>query len=175
MKYPVLIFAIFLLTACATKKSTKSESAENQKTNCPTDGVCSFEVFQGKQFNIKKDEFGNTYPLIESGEKILLKFTYKRNSIENTADSDYSEIVFAEVDENSIENLSISDKALDTVKLTFGKVCFCRGQNGYYPIRNGTLTIEKVDEDKFIFNLDFEANGVDPIISQISEKFNLKL
>ncbi len=112
------------------------------------------------------------YPEITNGDKILLKFDYKRNEIANVMDSSYNEIIYLELDPNNIE-MDIKNSELEKVKLTFARFCYCKGQTGYYSINNGSLSIRKVSATSYELSLEFKVNEVPQIISSIQEDFTL--
>jgi len=142
------------------------------KTDCPKDGVCTFEVIKNKSAEIKNDKFGNPYLEVFESEKTLLKFEYKRNPIENTQDSNYSEIIYVEINPNS-DSITTNTSLNEENTIIYGRICFCRGQTGYYPISQGQLNISKTDTDTYLLNLDFKCTAVPQIIKSISENFKL--
>jgi hypothetical protein len=58
-------------------KQNKQEST----WHCPKDGTCAFKIFNQKTLNILKDDFGALYQEINEGDKMVLKFEYKRHEI----------------------------------------------------------------------------------------------
>ncbi|WP_026754495.1 hypothetical protein [Sediminibacter sp. Hel_I_10] len=138
MRYLSII--LLIVTSC----STHQKSLENQKSPapCPENGICTFDVIKDKAYEIKKDEFGNSYLDIFDGKKIVLKFKYKRNEISETADSNYEEVIYAQLDQEEIE-LVLNNEELKNVNLSFGRLCFCKGQTGYYSIDRGSLSVKK--------------------------------
>ena len=57
----------------------------------------------------KTDEFGNNYPVITEGEKTILKYSYIKNPLENTQDSNYTELIYAELDQ-TIKEISLTNE-----------------------------------------------------------------
>jgi len=173
MKY--LCFLIPLLFFCCG--GIKQSPIENittieSKTLCPDDGVCTFDIFKNSTLEIKSDNIGLIYPEINNGNNIVLKFEYTRNEIPNTADSNHQEIIYLELDSNKIEN-NLKDINLQNVKLLFGRLCFCRGQTGYYKIVNGILSIKKISNNEYLLKLEFKINEVPQVVSIINETFIL--
>ncbi len=162
---------IVLLFSCNSQKNASQENNLKNELKCPKDGVCTFEVLKNKTFLIKS-KFGDTYPEFSDGNKTILKFEYIRNSIPNTEDSGYRELVYVEIDANSSE-LELEGKALKIAKVSFGRLCFCRGQTGYYNVDQGKLSITKNENGSHTFELDFKVNEVPQIIMSIRETFNL--
>ncbi len=172
MKFIVFI-AFFSVYSC----KTANENSLNHKrtisiTECPSDGTCSFKTSYNKSIKLVNDEFGSAYPIFSDDKSILLTFSYKRNEIPNTADGNYEEIVYIQLDKNNLE-LNLKDKELKKVNLTFARLCFCRGATGYYSIDNGNLSIKKIDKKTYQVNLYFKATEVPQIINEINETFIL--
>ena len=76
------------------------------------------------------------------GNKTLLKYSYHNNPPKNTQDGHYSEIIYAELD-STITKTNLKNEDLKKVKLHFGRLCFCKGATGYYPISIGEFSIKK--------------------------------
>ena len=173
MKYLSCICMFVFWFSCSSGQNTTIKNLEKNITNnCPDDGVCSFSVIKKKSLNIKKDGIGSIYPEVVSGNNIILKFEYKRNEIPNTQDSHYIEQVFIEIEPNQID-LNISDNKLQLVKLLYARLCFCRGQTGYYKINKGNLILKKVSKNTYEFELTFITDEVPQIITRIKESFTL--
>ncbi len=81
-------------------------------------------------------------PKISAGNNTVLKYTYTRNKIPNTEDSSYVEEIYIELDSKNIET-NLKDAQLANVKVVFARLCFCKGQTGYYKVTNGELSIKK--------------------------------
>ena len=97
----IIVLNLLLLISCKSTQQVNSQVPNNETTitkieNCPENGTCTIELIPNKKLDFKTDEFGNLYPTINNGEKTILKYTFTKNPIENTVDSNYSEIVYAE-------------------------------------------------------------------------------
>ena len=138
MKHIRLLAISLLFIACHSHKIATNQPVNNSinSTNCPKDGVCTFEVLPNKTLNIKTDGIGALYPELLDGQNTVIKFEYKRHQIPNTADGEYSEIIYAEIDSNKTE-ISLQNESLKSAKLLFGRLCFCRGETGYYYVSKG--------------------------------------
>tara|TARA_R110001583_G_scaffold40294_3_gene128838 strand:- start:437 stop:958 length:522 start_codon:yes stop_codon:yes gene_type:complete len=168
----IVPFLFILIISC--KPSFIVSQQINQKAiSCPENSECSFELIPNKSIEFKTDDFGILYPIITDGEKTLLKYTFKKNPIKNTQDSNYSEIIYAELDTKFTE-VTLENEDLQKVKLYFGRFCYCKGQTGYYPIKNGTFKILKAGKNTVNFNLNFEIKEVPQIISIINETISLQ-
>jgi hypothetical protein len=169
MKIAYFLILLNVFFGCKTKQEiTNDVPIFFQNITCPDDGNCTFEVLKDSSLEIKTDEFGNLYPEISSGNKLVVKYHYKRNEIKNTADSSYSEFIYFELD-NQEENFILKDIDLQKVKLLYGRICFCRGSSGYFKITSGTLFVDK-HGDKLDVDLRFKSpKGIPQIITQIKE------
>lgn len=165
--YFLILLSVFL--GCKTKQEiTKDVPAYFQNIACPDDGICIYEVIKNSGLEIKTDEFGNLYPEITPGNKLIVKYEYKRKEIENTADSSYSEFIYFELDMLE-EHFILKDVDLQKVKLVYGRICFCRGSSGYFKITEGTLFIDK-HSNTLDVDLQFKTpKGIPQIITHIKE------
>lgn len=176
-----VIFAIvlILLTSCKTKQSQINSNSlieENiifKTTNCPENGDCTIELIPNKTIEFKSDEFGITYPLISEGEKLLLKYTYKKIQKEQRPDGHYSEVIYAEIDK-TISEINLAEDELQNVKLYFGRFCFCKGESGYFPVKKGSFVLTKTSNDSLNIHINFNLKRIPQIISKINETVSLK-
>lgn len=168
----LLPLLILLLVSC---KSTfvVNEAILVNTVNCPENGDCTIELLPNSSLEFKQDEFGNLYPIISEGNKTIFKYIFTRKSVPNTQDSNYSEVIFAELDA-AISDETVTDEALQTKKLTFGRLCFCKGETGYYPIKKGEFKITKSVKNSFKIDFNFKIKEVPQIISTINETVSAK-
>lgn len=141
--------------------------------NCPENGDCTIELLPNKSLEFKKDEFGSLYPVISEGNKTIFKYIYTRKPIPNTQDGNYSEIVFAELD-SVISPKTFSSETLKDAKLHFGRLCYCKGETGYYPIKKGEFNITKSTKNSFKIDFNFKIDEVPQIVSVIKETVSIK-
>lgn len=139
--------------------------------NCPENGTCTFEVLKHKTLNISKDNLGETYPEIVDGNQLVLKFKYQKNKELNVADGHYIEEIYIELDPENLEKETAHFKA---EKLLFARLCFCKGQTGYYKIRSGNLSVKKIKNTRYQIDLQFKIDEVPQVITSISQIFSLK-
>ncbi len=168
-----IIFVLFISCKSTQKINQVSKSIMSTE-NCPNNGVCFLELIPNKSLIFKTDEFGNSYPVISEGEKTILKYTYKKNPIPKTQDSNYTEIVYAELGK-TITEFSLNNEDLQTIKLYFGRLCYCKGETGYYPIKNGTFKITLINRKTIKIDFEFNINKVPQIISKINETILFKI
>ncbi len=168
MKYLYIIFILFLFLGCKTNKNTSEESgAYLKEISCPDSGNCEFEVLRNSNLNIRTDEFGKLYPEVIPGNKVVIKFHYKKIVPENVMDANYSEFVYLEVNEYEPQ-LMLKDNELQKVKMLFGRICFCRDAMGYFKVNEGILYLFNVNGNLNI-DLTFKVNKVPQIITKVTE------
>ena len=168
MKFYSFLFILFLLYGCSSsQKVTKDIPLEMQNISCPENGNCTFEVFKNSSLEIKTDNFGKIYPEVVQGDKLVIKYHYKKNNLKNITDNSYSEFIYFEINKDE-EQLILKDAALQNVKMLFGRICFCRDTNGYFKVDQGNLFLFK-NNNKLQFNLKFDMKKIPQIISHISE------
>ena len=170
---PLIMRLLFLFSllifSCASKQN--AVAVDDIKINslaCPEDGVCVLEVLYNQSFSIEKDGIGALYPKITEGNKTILKFEYKRNEIPNTVDGNYSELIYLELDPDQLE-IELKDESLKNAKALFARLCFCRGQTGYYNISQGDLSIKKLSNNQYHLKMSFKIEEVPQVISTIDE------
>jgi len=171
---PLFLILFYLaLVSCKTKQDLLVEKKDTfYSTECPNDGTCTLELMPNKSIKTLYDDFGAIYVEIIDGASVVLKFEYKRNEIPNTMDSQYIEQVFMELDPNYME-VDLTDSELKNVNLLFARLCFCKGETGFYKIREGKLNIDKTDENNYQFHLIFKVNEVPQIITEIGQVLKL--
>lgn len=164
---------LFILVSSCKSKNIVIPSVLKKATTCIENDSCIVEVIPNKTIVFKADDFGNLYPVIEEGNNTIFKYTYQKKSSKNLQDSNYTEIVYAELTQ-PISEQKLTNNALSKVKLHFGRLCFCKGQTGYYPIQKGTFSIKKLDANTINISLKFSISEVPHVISTISETISLK-
>ena len=172
----LLLLLIILFSSCKSSQNlsfTLNEVVTLETENCPDNGICTIELIPNKSLVFKQDDFGNSYPIITEGDKTIFKYTYTRNPIPNTQDSNYTEIIYAELDK-TISEINLHDSQLQNLKLYFGRLCFCKGETGYYPIKNGEFKISKTGRNAINIDFKFIIKEVPQIISEINETISLK-
>lgn len=164
--FPILI--IFVLFSCQSSRKASSPSRQiSPEINCPEGGNCSFEILKNSKLNINTDEFGKLYPEVVSGDQIVIKYHFKKNEIKNTADSNYSEYVYLEINEDQ-QQIILKDNELSNVKLIFGRICFCRDSMGYFKVTQGKLFLFNKN-NKLTINLSFDVKNIPQITKEINE------
>ena len=172
-KSSLLILILGFFWSCNSLNFSVSNTINQTAVSCPENGTCGFELIPNKSIAFELDEFGNIYPEISEGNKTLLKYSYHNNPPKNTQDGHYSEIIYAELD-STITKTNLKNEDLKKVKLHFGRLCFCKGATGYYPISIGEFSIKKIAKDSINFSLKFQQNQVPQVISTINETISIK-
>ncbi len=173
-----LLVVLILISSCKNSKKVAEETdnitvmAQITKS-CPENGTCTIQVMHQTDLLIKTDEAGKFYPITEKGRNLVIKYIYKRNSDKDIADSNYSEIIYFELPDKKL-NLNLQDEDLRQVKLLYGRLCFCRGASGYFPVNRGKLTTELTDNDRLKIVLNFRMKKIPQIVKQIDETVDLK-
>lgn len=181
MKKLLFYLVIIVFISCKPTQNKNSENkkeAINMKTisknieDCLENSTCTIEIIPNKTIEFKKDKFGIGYPIINNGNKMLLKYTFNKNTEKSLQDDFYTEIVYAEL--NTIENIKLIDQDLQQVKLYFGRLCYCKGETGYFPIEKGLFSIKQLSEKEFNIDINFAISQVPQIISSINQTISLK-
>ena len=172
-----LLVVLLLIFSCKNSKNATEEPDSSiipvhYLESCPDNGICSIQVMHQTNLLVKTDETGKFYPVTEKGESLVIKYVYKRNSDENIADSNYSEIIYFELPDTKL-NLNLQDKDLSQVKLLYGRLCFCRDASGYFPVTKGKLITEKTGKNQLKIVLNFSMKKIPQIIKQIDETVDL--
>ena len=175
MKFCSLILIVFFMACkpCQNLHIVVKEAVLINSSSCPENSECTIELVPNKTITFKKDHVGILYPIITEGGKTLLKYTYKKNPLPNIQDSNYTEIIYAELND-TISEISLVDEGLQNIKLYFGRFCFCKGETGYFPIKKGAFKISKSEKKSFIVDFDFKIEEVPQIITHINESISLK-
>ena len=173
----LLIICFLVLASCKTPQSINStmvlkEAVIQQSDNCPENGTCLLELIPNKSLTFKKDEFGNVYPVIVDGTKTLFKYSFTKKPISETEDSNYTEIVYAELD--LTKDLQLQNESLSNIKMHYGRLCFCKGESGYFPVERGVFNLTKMGADVVKLDINFIIKKVPQIVSDIHETVSLK-
>jgi len=167
MKFTIFSLVILALFSCVPKKmATKTDLPVQKASTCYENGDCTVEIFKNTELLIKKDDTGQLYVEIIPGIKNVFKYSYTRKKLEGIADSGYQEIVLFEFLSGEI-NLHLQDKNLQEANLVFGRLCYCKGESGYFRISTGDLKLSSYDQGIAV-DLNFKAE-VPQIIHELKE------
>ena len=164
----LLLLVLAFLTSCTSQKDS-AESVEilPPAVSCPEGGDCVFEVIQNSRLELKRDSFGKLYPQISKGDKTVLRYEYKKDTIPDTQDGYHSEIIFLELHQK-MDLISLKDEELQQVKMTFGRLCYCKDAAGYFPVTRGHLFISR-SEKSLLIKTKFKVGKVPQILTEIEE------
>ena len=167
----LLLLLILVLSSCKAKKdNAESTQIPPPIVSCPEGGDCIFEVLQNSQLNLKRDDFGKLYPEITDGDKMVLRYEFKKDPIPDAEDSSHSELLFLELSEDT-ELIALEDENLQQVKMTYGRICFCRDAMGYFPVKKGHLFLSR-SEKSLMLKVDFKVDKVPQILKEIEESLD---
>lgn len=143
----LIIIMAPLFFSCQNAKTTLENSsslvASNTEVLCPEDGDCSTTILKNQSLKIKLDEFNHLYYRTEANANTsVIRFEYKRKAPEGLQDGGYREEVIFEIN-NSDTKLELEDVLLKRTKMIYGRLCYCRGQTGYFSVNKGKLDLEK--------------------------------
>lgn len=162
----MLLFLAFGLTFCSSQKSTIKNNLEVIEKTCPDDGICTVETLRNKRMEIRKDDFGSIYyQTVDSHETSVVIYQYNRKVEKGLQDGNYREEIVFEIKKTD-KKLLLQDLKLQQTKMLFGRFCFCKGETGYYEVKEGTLKLNQTG-DRVDFNLDFIVTEVPQMIKTI--------
>ncbi|PCI33035.1 MAG: hypothetical protein COB60_08320 [Flavobacteriaceae bacterium] len=137
------------------------------------DGYSTVSVIQHKKAVLKKDKFGIGYVTLENAEGSLVKFEYKKQAPQNTADAHYSEIIYIHLAKDFSE-FKLHDTTLQQAQILFGRFCYCKGKTGFYKVEQGELSAKMWSKNNLVLVLNFSMKQVPHLISSIQESIDLK-
>jgi len=140
MKKFVFIILPVLLFACSSQKggSTVIAGKHTIKSECPPNGICTFEMLKDKSLLVKTDNFDRTYYQFQDAPgKMVLVYAYNKTKNPAYQDDFYSEEVVLQTD-NELSNLTGEGEH----DIFFTVKCFCRGKAGTYRLVAGTATVK---------------------------------
>jgi hypothetical protein len=171
MKIILVFILTLLLSSCCTKKNTPNLTPSQTAISCPNNGDCTLEIFENKSISTNMDTGKMNYTLVDSFDKTVVRYQYKKDMDQSNVDGGYREEIVFEIDADS-NQIKYDDSALQKTKMLFGRYCFCRGQTGLYKVVNGSLEVKNSGE--LNFDLTFKINEVPQIVTHI-EVVNGKL
>ncbi len=164
MKSLIILLLVFINFSCISKKNSSVNMINDNSQMCPENGVCNFEILKNKSLELVKDGIGMYYPKITDAKSSILKFEFIRGEIANVPDSGITEVVYIEIGKETV--LSIKNGGLKQVKASYGRLCFCRGESGYFPIVKGELNIKSVTKTQYEIEFHFEVDEVPQALKQ---------
>ena len=175
MKLIALLSVLFLFSSCGNNKTIVLN--KDKEVIVLADGIdekggnISVNLYIDSILNLKDDTIGAIYPVIESGDNLVIDFKYEEKAPEGFADGDYSETLHFEIP-NTTTILNLADDELSNVKLLFGKHCFCKGEAGYYKVKMGKMKIVKTESDIY-FDISFNIDGTSTKLIRVAKHIKL--
>ncbi|TXK71034.1 hypothetical protein [Mesonia sp. HuA40] len=158
--YLFLISSLFI--GCKTSQiSSKQPSAIksiNWLSGCMEESACEAEIMGNKKMILLKDEVSNQiYPqFVADSSKQIIKLTSRINADKMHLDQHYFEDIYIELPNKYYPIKAINIELLQ-YKVLLHKSCYCRGEAGYYAIRNGEL---KINQKNLILSFDVPETNI---------------
>ena len=170
MFFIVIVLSVLVSSCSSVKKEVAFKNditnIEVNNDNCPNNGNCAIVIKKGS-YTIETDTTGAMYPLFTEGDGELVEFTYEIPAKEGIADGNYKETVMFMIPKGLKGIMVLEDTSLSKLKLLLNKQCFCRGQAGYHFITQGRLAIKRNAKNEISFDLNYQVDGVDIVISSL--------
>lgn len=155
-----------VILGCGSAKTGFEPRQVSSTSDCPKQANCTIELHANKSMVLKNDNFGWHYTLAEATGKSVVVYKYNKIVKGNLQDASYREEIVFEYDGK--KDFTLTDNQLQDTKMLFGRFCYCKGQTGYYPIKQGQLSIDGSGHA----NLQFKIDEVPQIVKQI--QFDLR-
>ncbi len=165
-----ILFFVIILGCSSSKEQAGKDKIPPPKVNCPEGGDCTFEVIQNSTLTLKTDPTGASYPEIEPGENVVVRYVFNKDPEPDVMDSNHAEYLYFEIGPGRVE-ISLTDSDLQKVKMIFGRVCFCKGETGYFPVRKGNLFVYQNEGDLLVRGA-FSVKKVPQTLKEIDERLN---
>lgn len=174
MKRVSLLAVLALCFSCNTQKITMAKTSEPLKSEiesvCPEDGVCTLVLMKNKTIAVKTDVTGKMYYDLEDDPNTsVIHYEYKRKTDPDLQDGQHREEIIFEI-ENTVSELNLSNWDLSQTKMIFGRHCFCRGQAGYFHVKQGKLHLQNT-KDVLNFVLDYTVTEVPQTLTHLEGSF----
>jgi hypothetical protein len=158
----LLAFAL----GCSPAKTGGQPNSAVLNSDCPKQARCTIELIPNKTMIVATDANGLHYTLADQSDTNVIVYKYDKIVKGNLQDAGYREEIVFEYDGK--RNIHLTDTQLQTTKMLFGRFCYCKGQTGYFPVRQGQLTVDTHGNAQF----DFKVAEVPQVIRQIQFSFN---
>lgn len=164
----VVVFFSLLFTSCNCIIPLNEKSVEKKIiSSCPSEGKCSTNLIDNKSLEIKTDPTGAIYyELIDNLKSSVIKYEYDEARDTTLQDNAYKEEVLIEIP-NEFKEINSKKSELNSVKMIFGKHCFCREQAGIYIIKNGKINSKNKNNNTFL-TIEFSIPNIDHKINKIT-------
>ncbi|MBW3520304.1 hypothetical protein [Flavobacterium sp. NKUCC04_CG] len=178
MRKILILPLVILLACCTTVKRTLKESQAEAASNkfkvtsyCPIEGDCAVKRIPNMSLVVKKDIDGGVaggmyYQLVENAGTEVVIYTYEKAMDDALLDGFYKEEIIFEIPSQS-QRLILENRVLQDVKMLFGRFCYCKGQAGYFQVKQGKLDLRRTDK-KIKAALTFKVLEVPQLINTVS-------
>jgi hypothetical protein len=160
---PLIVFGTFVTSCCPTSKVNDKVETLYKANRGEIDEYLN--IVNNKSITINESNGSFLHEFIDDVNYDIVEYVYESNMSQTETDGAYKEIVFFEIPKGDFE-LNLKDKSLQNVKLHFGRYCYCKGQTGLFPIRNGVLVASR-KKNKLKLELQFEQSYVPQITKEI--------
>ncbi len=164
----LILFFVIVVGCSSSREQASKDKIPPPKVNCPEGGDCTFEVLQKSTLTLRTDPTGASYPEIGPGENVVVRYQFKKDTEPDVLDSSHSEYLYFEIGPGRVE-ISLQDEELQKVKMIFGRVCFCKGETGYFPVRKGNLFVYQNKGDLLV-RASFDIKKIPQTIKEIDER-----
>ena len=164
----VIMFFVIIVGCSSSREQANQDKIPPPRVNCPEGGDCTFEVLQKSTLSLKTDPTGAAYPEIEPGDNVVVRYHFKKDPEPDVMDSSHSEYLYFEISPGRVE-ISLKDADLQKVKMIYGRICFCKGETGYFPVRKGNLFVYQNEGDLLVRG-SFSVKKVPQTITEIEER-----
>ena len=159
-----------LLFSCGATQKTPLKPKELVTTieviNCPEDGSCNAQIIENQLPQLAYDEFDNSYLMFTESSTSHIKLEYTQIKDPKIMDAGYREELIIPFDNTMFYESQTIDLA--DLHVFFGRFCFCKGQTGYYLIKEGELKITKVSDEEYNLDMSFAITEVPQVLKQIN-------
>ncbi len=178
MKKLLIVPLVMLLISCTTVKRTLKDEPADAASNkfkitsyCPIEGDCKVSRIPNVSLVVKKDVDGGVaggmyYELVENAGTEVVIYTYEKATDDVLLDGFYREEIIFEIPSQS-QRLILENRVLQDVKMLFGRFCYCKGQAGYFQVKQGKLDLRRTDK-KIKAALTFKVLEVPQLINTVS-------
>ena len=163
-----ILFFVIIVGCSSSREQAGKDKIPPPRVNCPEGGDCTFEVIQKSSLMLKNDATGAPYPEIVPGENVVIRYVFKKDPEPDVMDSSLSEYLYFEIAPGRVE-ISVKDADLQKVKMIYGRVCFCKGETGYFPVRKGNLLVYQNEGDLLVKG-SFSIKKVPQTLKEIDER-----
>ena len=164
------ISSVLLFYSCASSKIEAQKNFEKgpkvEIKSCLGDGICNVQFVKNKSVVLAYDEFDNSYLKSEDSDLSYLKYEYLQSYDAKIMDASYREEIIIPINKDILSKSEIIN--LSAYPAYFGRFCFCKGETGYYLIKEGTLKIIKITDNEYLLDLNFKISEVPQVVKQMT-------